>query len=360
LKVRRYRMKYPTRMGDGHLEEMTADELRADFVSGSEDAADRGGIPPLTEDEYERLLELFTNPARAVSVRPGDEVVLSQDGGDTKFYIDSGSSGIGIGIGQYEALLVAERAFAQDIIEMGQSDYSVKPLKMMFAMEQVHAEEMLLATVAPLVYGFMPNVGLYYRPDGPYGNPADLLPQGKIKEAREAQEEMADHARRDMVFFTSRLAEAGIDGIDFDTSAAAGDAEFLAILEAVEELTKAFPGLGIELGMSSEFVLGMHGDLEYKGVRLAGLYPHEQVKVAEEAGVSIFGPVVNTNTSRSTAWNVSRAVTFVRACSEASNIPVHANVGMGVGGVVMCDTPPIDSVSRASVAMVEIGRVDGL
>jgi dimethylamine--corrinoid protein Co-methyltransferase len=163
-----------------------------------------------------------------------------------------------------------------------------------------------------------------------------------------------------MVFFSSRLAEVGIDGMDFDTSAAAGDAEFLGILQAVEELTTAFPSLGIELGMSSEFVLGLHGGMEYKDKRLAGMYPHEQVKVAEQAGVSIFGPVVNTNTSRSMPWNLARAVTYVKACSEAASIPIHANVGMGVGGVVMCDTPPIDSVSRASVAMVEIGKADGL
>jgi dimethylamine--corrinoid protein Co-methyltransferase len=31
-----------------------------------------------------------------------------------------------------------------------------------------------------------------------------------------------------------------------------------------------------------------------------------------------------------------------------------------VGGVPMFETPPIDIVTRASVAMVEIARVDGL
>lgn len=352
--------KYATRMGDGHQIEMTADELRRDLIAGSEDAADRGKIPPLTDSEYDFLLDLFTNPARAVSVQSGHEVVLSQDGGDTKFYIDSGSSGIGMSIGQLEAVQVAERAFAQDIIEMGQSDYSFKPLKLMFAMEQVHAEELLLSTVAPLMYGAMPNVGLYYKPDGPYDNPSELLPQKKIKEALEAQELAGEHARRDMIFLSNRLAEVGIDAMNFDTSAAAGDAEFLAILEAIEEITNSFPGLGIELGMSSEFVLGLHGGLDYKGTRLAGLYPHQQVKVAEEAGATIFGPVVNTNTSRSTPWNVARAAAFIKACSDAAAIPIHANVGMGVGGVPMSDTPPVEAVSRASVAMVEIGKADGL
>jgi dimethylamine--corrinoid protein Co-methyltransferase len=82
--------------------------------------------------------------------------------------------------------------------------------------------------------------------------------------------------------------------------------------------------------------------------------------VVEAAGAHVFGPVINTNTRRSAAWNISRAVTYTKACCEVATIPVHANVGNGVGGVPMFETPPIDIVTRASVAMVEIARVDGL
>jgi len=101
-------------------------------------------------------------------------------------------------------------------------------------------------------------------------------------------------------------------------------------------------------------------NVEYDGERLAGLYCHQQVKVAEKAGADIFGPVVNTKPSKSMAWNLARAVTFVKACVEASNIPIHVNMGMGVGGSPIFETPPIDSVSRATKAMVEIANVDGL
>jgi dimethylamine--corrinoid protein Co-methyltransferase len=104
----------------------------------------------------------------------------------------------------------------------------------------------------------------------------------------------------------------------------------------------------------------MHGDLRYDGVRVAGLYPHDQVKLAEKAGVTIFGPVVNTNTNRSIPWNLSRATTFIKACVEVSHIPIHVNMGMGVGAVTVTDHPPIDIVSRASKAMVEMTRLDGL
>lgn len=118
--------------------------------------------------------------------------------------------------------------------------------------------------------------------------------------------------------------------------------------------------MGIEMGMSGEFVLGMHGEIEYDGIRLAGLYPHEQVKVAQKAGVTIFGPAINIVTNESLPWNIARSITWTKACSEVSEIPVHANLGMGVGGVPLTLEPPLDALSRASKAHVELCRLDGL
>jgi dimethylamine--corrinoid protein Co-methyltransferase len=79
--------------------------------------------------------------------------------------------------------------------------------------------------------------------------------------------------------------------------------------------------MAIEVGMSSEFVMGMHGDITYNGKRLAGIYPHEQVKVVEAAGADIFGPAINVNTSESIPWNLARAVTFVKETVAVANIP---------------------------------------
>ena len=90
------------------------------------------------------------------------------------------------------------------------------------------------------------------------------------------------------------------------------------------------------------------------------MYPQDQLRVAEAAGVDIFGPVVNTNCSKSFPWNLSRVVTFVKHVSEVSNIPIHPNVGMGVCGVPMCPVPPVDSVSRVAKTLVELGKADGL
>ncbi|MBW2594304.1 MAG: hypothetical protein JRE58_15145, partial [Deltaproteobacteria bacterium] len=78
----------------------------------------------------------------------------------------------------------------------------------------------------------------------------------------------------------------------------------------------------------------------------------DQVKLAEKAGATIFGPVCNTNTNKTAPWNLSRAITFMKACGEVANIPIHVNMGMGVGAVTVHDNPPIDIVSRASKGMV--------
>jgi dimethylamine--corrinoid protein Co-methyltransferase len=245
-------------------------------------------------------------------------------------------------------------------MELAHVDYSFKPVKPIVGNEQPVLEQALLITTAPLFYGAMPNLGLYTQPDGPAPNPAELMPMGKISEARSSYEQTVELAVKDMVYVASAMHESGADGINFDTTGAAGDPDFLATLQACEILKKKYPDMCIEVGMAGEFILGMHGELSYQGVRLAGLYPHQQVKLAEKAGVTIFGPVANTNTSKSSPWNISRAVTFMKACGDASQIPIHVNMGMGVGAVPVADHPPIDVVSRASRAMTEIVRLDGL
>ena len=69
---------------------------------------------------------------------------------------------------------------------------------------------------------------------------------------------------------------------------------------------------------------------------------------------------VNTNSSMSLAWNLARVVTFAKAAVNAADIPVHANVGMGVGGVPLSVIPSADAVSRVDKALIEIAGVDGL
>lgn len=217
-----------------------------------------------------------------------------------------------------------------------------------------------LNNVMPILYGSMPNLGMYTQPDGPMENWSELLPAGEIDRARAAQESAIENCIDDIVHVAENMFEAGADGVNLDTCGASGDSDFLAALRAVEIIREKFPTLGVEMGMAGEFVLGMHGNLSYKGARLAGMYPHQQVKMAEEAGATIFGVAINTDCNQSFAWNIAKVCTMVKKCVEDAKIPIHVNVGMGVGGVSMAEILPIDVVSRSDMALIEIGRTDGL
>ncbi len=346
--------KILTRTGDGYKIEMSIDEAREDIEIGVQDAVERAGIPPLADDEIQHILEMYKRKDKIIGVETDKEVCMSYDGMASKIRRAH------IIINRIQSLQIFERALGADTLELSHIDYSYKPVKPLVGFELPDLDLLLNSTVAPVFYGAMPNLGLYSQPDGPCPNPADLLPMGKIEESQQAYEEAIEYAVKDIVFVASEMYEGGVDGINIDTVGAAGDADFLAALKATEILRKKFPDLGIEMGMAGEFVLGMHGDLTYDGVRLAGLYPQDQVKLAQKAGATIFGPAINIVTSESLPWNVARSVTFCKACSEVSDIPVHANLGMGVCGIPLTLTPPVDALSRASKAHVEICRLDGL
>ena len=354
------RDKLLVRMGDGERVTMSADRVKADLEAGTRDAAQRARIPQLAPDELEQMLDMFVDPSRAVSVVPGEEVIVTDDAVCTLFYLDQDNSGQGIPMSRIQSVLAYERACAADTVSIGHTDYSYKQVKPIINFEKQEYHTASQMTTAPFFYGSQPNMGLYFQPDGPYPNPADLLPRGDIKQAQESQEEAAEHLKNDMIFISKNLFDIGCEGINFDTAASAGDADFFAALEAVRHLKNNYPGMAIEVGMSSEFVLGMHAEIQFDGKPLAGMYPHEQVKVVEAAGADIFGPAINVNSSESIPWNLSRAVTFVKATVDSASIPVHPNVGMGVCGVPIFEVPPIDAVTRAAKSLVQIGKADGL
>lgn len=347
-----------TRMGDGRSVKMSAAQIKEEIVAGTKDAADRGRIPELTATEQEHLFEIIADENRVVSVKPGEEVVLTDDVSYIRMNQDEGASGgLGIPMSAPIAMLVHERAFAQDSAVLGATG-SARKHGINWKLQEIETTQMLLTV--PILYVSGPALLTYYKPLGPYGNPSDLLPEGKIQEALEAQEEAAAAALAEMVWLGTQVASAGVDCLNMDTIGGGGDTDFYTTLLAVQELKKVAPEVAIEMGMAGEFVLGMHGQLTFQGKRLAGMYPHDQLKVAEAAGVDIFGPVVNTNCTRSFPWNMSRVVTFIKYTSEVSSIPIHPNVGMGVCGVPMCPVPPVDAVSRVAKTLIELGKADGM
>jgi dimethylamine---corrinoid protein Co-methyltransferase len=340
--------EFPTRMGDGSLAHVTRSGLQADIEEATALAARRAKVEPLQADELEYLLDIFASSARFTAVDIGDEVILSYDGTGTQQ------------TERIDGLVVYEQFLGADSGELFHQDYCFNAANKVVAGEAQAMHDAQHRLTMPLHYGSQADLGRYSAPDGPVPNWSELLPQGRIEEARTAQDEAAGMAAADMRHVADVLWEAGADGIDFDTSGAAGDAEFAAVLGVVRQLRATYPHMSIEVGMASEFVLGMHGRVEFDGTRLAGLWPHDQVRVVQRAGATIFGPCVNVNTTKTVAWNVARAVTILKPCVAASEIPVHVNAGMGVGGVPMATVPPIDAVSRVSKALVELLHVDGL
>jgi dimethylamine--corrinoid protein Co-methyltransferase len=338
-----------TRLGDGSAVALSAGQIRAEVEQGTAAAADKAKVPPLGEAEVEHLADVFASPARFSAVDIGDEVVLSFDGSGTP---QQGS--------RVDALVQYEQCLGSDTCELYHIDYSYKAVKTIVGTEQQAMKEAQERVTIPVHYGAQPDLGRYSKPDGPCGNWSELLPQLRIDEARAAQEEAVELAVDDMVHVAGDLWAAGADGINFDTAGAAGDADFLAALRAVERLRAAYPDMGIMVGMAGEQVLGTHGELEYRGVRLAGLKPAGQLELVQQAGATVFGPAVTVNTGRTVAWNVARALTYMKPCMDAARIPVHANIGMGVGGVPMAAFAPVDAVSRCSRACVDILRLDGL
>ena len=351
-----------TRMGDGQRVAMSPAEVKEDLLAGTKDAADKGRVPELSSAELDHLFEIIVDKNQAVSVQPEERVVLTDDITVIRCLEDEGAGGgVGMPMSRMLADLVHERVLAQDsAVFENTAAINIMEIKNEIDVETQAYETTSLLMTIPLIYTVAPALLWYFYPSGPYGNPSDLLPQGKIKEAREGSEKAAEHLKNDLIFIGKRLNAVGCDCWNLDTTAAGGDPEFYAALEAVQELKQVAPNMGIEMGMAGEFIIGVHGQMTFNGQRLAGMFPHEQVKVAEAAGVDIFGPVVNTNCSKSFPWNIARSVTFVKETVAESNIPVHANAGMGVCSIPMRTTPPIDSVTRMAKAMVQVGNVDGL
>jgi dimethylamine--corrinoid protein Co-methyltransferase len=347
--------KFKTRMGDGMIEYMTADEIREDIDAGVEFAAKRAKIDPLTKEEKDRIFEIVTMPGNICSIDVDKTVVSTTDCGAAPFCREASAP-----VKRSVEALIHERAFCSDSYDLGFTEYSFKAIKPIVRYESQEMRNAQQQNVMPILYGAMPNMGFYTKPDGPFDNWSELLPAGRIDDARKAQEGAAENCLADIVHVAGEMWNAGADGINLDTVGASGDVDFWVGLRATEEIRKNWPKLGIMLGAAGEFVLGMHGEVKFNGKTLAGMYPHRQAEVVQEAGASIYGPAMNTVTNKSFAWNISRCTTWVKKATESVDIPIHVNCGMGVGGVCMTEMLPVDVVCRADMCLIEIGKADGL
>ena len=179
-----------TRMGDGYSVEMTPEELRADLVAGSEDAAaKRGKIPTLEGDDYDYLHEMFASPTRIWGVERGHEAILTKDGSTNSLYSAQLSSGVGLPLSREQAFRTFERAFGFDTMEVGHFDYSVKPAKPIVVLEQTTWRGSCTTASSRSTTASCRTSACTTGPDGPFPNPSDLLPQRRDPGGTEATEE---------------------------------------------------------------------------------------------------------------------------------------------------------------------------
>ena len=152
-------------MGDGERVRMSSSEIKDDIQDGTADAARRAGIPELTDDQQQQLFDIIAEPSRIVGVRPGEEVIVTDDGCSMAFYSGQDGGGTGTPLSRMQAALTYERACGADTTSMGHSDYSYKPVKSIINFEANEYYNISQVSTAPFFYGAQPNMGLYFQPD---------------------------------------------------------------------------------------------------------------------------------------------------------------------------------------------------
>ena len=120
-----------------------------------------------------------------------------------------------------------------------------------------------LMLTARVQYGAQPNLAFYGKSAGRAENWFEMLSLGDIAGAHAAIGEAMDYATKAFIYVGEGILDAGADGMDFDTTGDAGDADFFSTLRAVKHVREKYPEAGIELVMAGEFVIGVHCELEW-------------------------------------------------------------------------------------------------
>lgn len=76
--------------------------------------------------------------------------------------------------------------FGADCVEPGHVDYSVKAIRTILPFEAQNMKDAQAVLTVPVMYGAMPDLGLYSKPDGLAPNWSELLPLARVDEARAA------------------------------------------------------------------------------------------------------------------------------------------------------------------------------
>lgn len=351
--------EYRMRMGDGGRAWMTKEQIRADVEDGVANAVDCAEVPALTEDDITRIVDIMCEKGRTVSVEPGEEVILTQDGGELKLLNDSGSSSPALEMSRTAAIQVHERALGMDTFEVAYFDPSTKQVKPVIGMEMAHCQNVMANTVIPMLYMFMPNIGLYYQPTGPFGNPPDLMREFKIDEAMEAGTNAMNAMRDDIIFIGERILSTGIDGLDFDTTASGGTSTSSDPSRPSKSSARRTPT------PTSRWACPPSPSWESAGcASTRDSWPPDSIRTSRSSWprppACPRSDPSSTPTPRSPPHGTSPAPSpWSRSAPRSPRSPPGQH---GDGGRRDPDVrnAPIDAITRADKCMIEIAHVDGL
>ncbi len=221
-------MKILTRMGDSSNVELTKDELRTEFEQGSEYAAKKAKVPVAHRERGRLPRRHVRRPhahlGRAARQRGRDDQGRLRQRAQLLAHVERrGRAGQPRGRRaplRVDARLRLDGGLAQRLL--GEAAALPQGARACCTSSCSWRRRSSRCSTASC-----PTWGCTTGPDGSFENPSDLMPIGKIDEARETQEDApARPASTDCIEMSDCMLEMGADGIDFDTVASTGDAEF--------------------------------------------------------------------------------------------------------------------------------------
>ena len=239
------------------------------------------------------------------------------------------SSGVVAPVNREVGVRLFESMLGFDSMEVSHNDYSVKPQRFLKALEQLHMELLQETTIFPLLYGFMPNLGLYYRPDGSFAEPVRPAAPGQDRRG-------APHPGRGPSGLPGRLhpherlhARDGRRRHRLRHRGLHRRRRVPGRRSRRPSTSPASPACRSRSACRPRWSWASTASSNTRARALPACGPISSSKLCEKAGAAIFGPVVNTNTKKSTPWNLARAVTFVKACTADRQDPDPRQRGHG-------------------------------
>ena len=209
----------PTRMGDGSMTCMTRSELRADIEEATALAARKAKVEPLAADEIDHVLDIYASAASFTAVDIGDQVVLEL----RRRRLQDDRHRHPRPAGERAAPRAGHpRALAHRVLLQGdQDDPAVPAAGDAERAADAHGADPVRRSAQPRLLLAAGRAG---------GELVRAAAAGQDRRRPAAIEEAMDYATKDFIYVGEGMLDAGADGMDFDTTGGAGDADFRSTL----------------------------------------------------------------------------------------------------------------------------------